>query len=155
MGIDRARALRAVDGFLPAWSSASPSGFGSQRRRVLRRGRRGSLTQLASWRCPGLCASSPLALPVANWRPGGCRNGSSQNCRFWRTYRHHERLGHCRLGNFFFFRYVDWLRGGQEEEEEVLSDTVKVVAFSFGRATLCAMRSDRPGPALALSQHPV
>ena len=54
-----------------------------------------------------------------------------------------------------FVRYFDWLRGGQEEEEEVLIDTVKVAAFSFSRATLCAMRSDRPGPALAIFQHPV
>ena len=89
--------------------------------------------------CPSVCASSSVALPVANWQPCACRNGSSQNCRFRRTYRHHERLGHCRLGSFLFVIF-DWLRGAQEEEQEVLIDTVKAVAFSFSRATLCAMR---------------
>ena len=59
------------------------------------------------------------------------------------------------FGNFFV-RYFDWLRGGQEEEEEVLIDIVKVVAFSFSRAnSLChEVRSSRtstgnlpaPGP---------
>ena len=151
MGIDRARALRALDGFLPAWSSASPSGFGSQRRRVLRRG---SLTKLASYRRPSVCASSPFVLPVANWRPGACRNSSSQNCRLRRTYRHPRASRTLPFGKLFV-RHFDWLRGGQEEEEEVLIDTFKVVAFSFSRATLCAMRSDRPGPALAIFQHPV
>ena len=112
------------------------------------------MTKLASDQYPSVCASSPFVLPVANWRPGACRNSSSQNLSIQEDVSS-PRASRTLPFEKLFVRYVDWLRGGQEEEEEVLIDTVTEVAFSFSRATLCAMRLDRPGLALEICQHPV
>ena len=50
----RARALHEVEDFLQHCRLYLRLVLGSQRRRILRRGRRGSLAELASWRCLGV-----------------------------------------------------------------------------------------------------
>ena len=66
--LDRARALHEVEDRLQLGRLDLRLVLMSQQSRILRRGRRSSLTKLASWRCLGLCASPPLALSVASWR---------------------------------------------------------------------------------------
>ena len=79
VGRNRARAIHEVEGRVQHVRQV----WVSQRRRILRRGRRGSLTNLVSWRCPGIFASPPLALPDACWpRSMLSRNNRPQYCPF-------------------------------------------------------------------------
>ena len=64
--LDRARAFHEVEDRLQLGRLYLRLVLMSQQGRILRRGRRGSLTKLASWRCLGLCASPPLALSVSS-----------------------------------------------------------------------------------------
>ena len=72
------------------------------------------------------CASPPLALPVARWRPQ-CffRNDRSQNCLLRAqadAHCHHLRLGLCQAGRFDL--HVCWSKSSPEEGEQKLSERV-------------------------------